>query len=258
MASSGHTTGAGASSAVGGGDRLGADSEGGSQFWSDFWNTLYQFTHPFSSTFFDSLLETADQTQQDTGAGSPPSSSEGLASGGAALGSDSKQHFKDQASFQKFWDRMHAGTRRQDEKSSGFLDHTQAAWIDFKSSATEFISSVEWQQTWIQSILALHLCIFVTIVLVRNRPNALASMFFSTILLAALSEPLNGVAARHWQLFSDDNYFDSHGVFTSIVWAGPLLCNSILAVLLLLRATAGMLIKVKRAQLQETQRKKQK
>lgn len=49
------------------------------------------------------------------------------------------------------------------------------------------------------------------------------------VLLAALSEPLNGIGSRHWQLFSDDNYFDTYGVFTGIVWAMPLLGNAILA-----------------------------
>lgn len=50
------------------------------------------------------------------------------------------------------------------------------------------------------------------------------------VLLAAMSEPLNGVGNRHWKLFSDDNYFDTHGVFTSLVWATPLLGNALLAV----------------------------
>lgn len=45
-----------------------------------------------------------------------------------------------------------------------------------------------------------------------------------------MSEPLNGVGNRHWRLFSDDNYFDTHGVFTSLVWATPLLGNALLAV----------------------------
>ncbi|KAG0004158.1 hypothetical protein BGZ79_010114 [Entomortierella chlamydospora] len=89
-------------------------------------------------------------------------------------------------------------------------------------------------------------------------PNPLAAMLFCTILLAALSEPLNGIGSRHWREFSDDNYFDSYGVFTSLVWSAPLLGNAILAVLLLLRATAGLLIKVKKAQIQESKRKKQK
>jgi len=60
------------------------------------------------------------------------------------------------------------------------------------------------------------------------------------VVLAALSEPLNGIGYRHWQLFSDDNYFDSHGVFMSVVWALPLLINAILAVVsLCLRLTVA-------------------
>ncbi|KAF8923516.1 transmembrane protein 18-domain-containing protein [Dissophora ornata] len=234
--------------------------EGPSLFWDDFWNTLYQFTHPFSSTFFDSLFN--DNDPADAASSSSQSASSQSAGSGPATDSSSTagetRHFKDEVSFEKFWHGLQKGTNQQQTSPTTPLEHVQAAWIDFKSSSTGFISAVEWQQTWIQMILALHLTIFIVIILIRNRPNGLAAMLFCTILLAALSEPLNGIGSRHWQLFSDDNYFDQHGVFTSLVWAAPHLVNAILAVLLLLRNTVKLLVKFKRAQLQENKRKKQK
>ncbi|KAF9195338.1 hypothetical protein BGZ51_002853 [Haplosporangium sp. Z 767] len=229
------------------------------QFWDDFWNTLYQFAHPFSSTFFDSLFvdtnNNIDHNNADNGPTSSQSSSGPLKETNTPSGPT--QFFKDEASFQKFWHGLQSG-HHESHPASTPLEHIQAAWLDLKSASSGFISSVEWQQTWIQMILALHMTLFVIIIVLRNRPNPLAAMLFCTILLAALSEPLNGIGSRHWQLFSDDNYFDSHGVFTSLVWATPLLGNAMLAVLLLLRATVKLLIKVKKAQLQESRNKKQK
>ncbi|KAG0328795.1 hypothetical protein BGZ99_004459 [Dissophora globulifera] len=225
---------------------------GQAQFWDDFWNTIYQFTHPFSSTFFDSLFsDDSDRIAASTASQSPPHSERPSAGSSA----DEKQYFGDKNSFEKFWHDLQRGQFHHEGDPTTPLEHIQAAWSDFKSASTGFISSIDWQQNWIQMILAMHFIIFVIIILVRNRPSALTGMLFCT---TALSEPLNGIASRHWQRFSDDNYFDQHGVFASLVWAAPLLGNAILAVMLLLRATVQMLVKVKKAQLQESKRKKQK
>lgn len=62
-----------------------------------------------------------------------------------------------------------------------------------------------------------------------NPSQCRSLLYLLEVLLAALSEPLNGIGSRHWQLFADDNYFDSHGVFTSLVWAAPLLVNTLIA-----------------------------
>ncbi|KFH64629.1 hypothetical protein MVEG_09361 [Podila verticillata NRRL 6337] len=227
-----------------------ASQDSSSQFWNDFWDTLYQFTHPFSSTFFDSLFDAKDdatltkQQQQQT---SPTSSS-----------SQDGMRFPDKASFEKFWEGLQHGQYHHEAHPTTLTDHILAIWTDFKAASLGFLEAVDWQQTWIQMILSLHVLVFVVIILLRNRPNALAGMLFCAILLAAMSEPLNGVGNRHWKLFSDDNYFDTHGVFTSLVWATPLLGNALLAVLFLLRSTLQMLVKVKRVQLQESRKKKQK
>ncbi|KAF9131234.1 hypothetical protein BGW39_002084 [Mortierella sp. 14UC] len=233
----------------------GANTDGHAQFWDDFWNTLYQFTHPFSSTFFDNVF-----SSDSSPSSSPNPQQEQQPTADKPASSSSTRFFKDEASFHKFWQGLQNGTPDGSSTSGGgsLLNHLQTAWVDFKSASSGFIEAVEWQQTWIQMVLAMHLIIFIIIIALRNRPNPLAAMLFCTILLAALSEPLNGIGSRHWQSFSDDNYFDSHGVFTGLVWAAPLLVNATIATMLLLRATVQLLVKVKRAQLQESKKKKQK
>ncbi|KAG0240275.1 transmembrane protein 18-domain-containing protein [Mortierella sp. GBAus27b] len=223
------------------------DPQTASQFWDDFWNTLYQFTHPFSSTFFDSLF-----SNDDTDSTVPPQPADDTATGSGAL------HFKDKVNFERFWQGLKSGVYHHESNPSTPLEHIQTAWIDFKSASAEFISSVEWQQTWIQMILALHLTLFVIIILLRDKPNPLAAMFFCTLLLAALGEPLNGVGSRHWQSFANDNYFDTRGVFTTLVWTVPLLVNATLVVMLLLRAVVKLMVKAKRMEAQRIKSKKRK
>ncbi|KAF9411688.1 hypothetical protein BGZ94_001258, partial [Podila epigama] len=194
-----------------------------SQFWNDFWNTLYQFSHPFSSTFFDSLLKgSSDESEQ-------PQQEPPVVADTIPPTQDSK-HFASRESFDKFWQKLQHGQYHHTSEPNTLTEHALAIWSDIKSASLDFFDSVDWEQTWIQMILSLHVLMFILIVLLRNRPNALAGMLFCTILLAALSEPLNGIGARHWQQFSNDNYFDSRGVFVSLVWATPLLGNAVLTV----------------------------
>lgn len=42
-----------------------------------------------------------------------------------------------------------------------------------------------------------------------------------------LAERLNTVLSENWQSFATQNYFDTHGVFLSVLWSGPLLIISI-------------------------------
>ncbi|KAH8026780.1 hypothetical protein HPB51_024329 [Rhipicephalus microplus] len=50
------------------------------------------------------------------------------------------------------------------------------------------------------------------------------------VLLVYFSEALNDLAARHWQAFSSQQYFDSQGMFISLVFSTPLLLNCIIMV----------------------------
>lgn len=67
--------------------------------------------------------------------------------------------------------------------------------------------------------------------------------------LAAAAESLNGLAAKHWRLFSTQNYFDEHGVFASALFSTPLLFTAFVILLMTLKGTADLLVVAKRAEL---------
>lgn len=50
------------------------------------------------------------------------------------------------------------------------------------------------------------------------------------MLLVYFSEALNELAAQHWRSFSSHQYFDSQGMFISLVFSTPLLVNCIIMV----------------------------
>jgi hypothetical protein len=119
----------------------GSGTTGGShaQFWEDFWNTIYQFTHPLSSTFFDTVFfsdESSSSKQQQ-----PPTAEKPV----DAAPSSSSRFFKDEASFQKFWQGLQNGSPDGTGTGSGSgspLDHLKTAWVDFKSASSGFIQAV--------------------------------------------------------------------------------------------------------------------
>jgi len=72
-----------------------------------------------------------------------------------------------------------------------------------------------------------------------------------------MSERINRWANEHWQQFAGQNYFDEHGVFIALVYAGPLLLISFVILVNFLIINAKLLIAVKRAELRSKQKKEQ-
>jgi uncharacterized membrane protein YciS (DUF1049 family) len=72
------------------------------------------------------------------------------------------------------------------------------------------------------------------------------------------SEYLNELAASNYQKFSNQNYFDSNGMFISIIFCCPILLNSLFILARWLMMSFDLITKVKTAQLkQEIKRKKE-
>ena len=71
--------------------------------------------------------------------------------------------------------------------------------------------------------------------------------------LVRCSEQLNGYAARNWETFATQNYFDRSGVFVGIFFCGPLLLDSFMMLILLLREASSLLVEVKRMEIKKKQ-----
>lgn len=111
------------------------------------------------------------------------------------------------------------------------------------------IRGTDWKQPWLICILIFHcLCFFSNFYFRKNLTYQCTTLVLYT-LLALASEMLNEYASIHWESFADDAYFDSAGLFITIIFNIPLLINIFMTVLLALSNAAQDLIQLKKLEI---------
>ncbi|XP_017773255.1 PREDICTED: transmembrane protein 18 [Nicrophorus vespilloides] len=118
-----------------------------------------------------------------------------------------------------------------------------------------FIWSIEWRDPWIIALFSFHLTITLMALLTRNYGNLQALLFFFLLLLVYFSEKINEIASNNWHIFSRQQYFDSNGLFISVVFSMPILLNCMLMVGQWLYQSTQLMKNLKLAQLKEIKRK---
>ncbi|CAG9864390.1 unnamed protein product [Phyllotreta striolata] len=120
-----------------------------------------------------------------------------------------------------------------------------------------FLWNIEWRDPWLIALFTFHISIFMMALLTRNYGNFQALLFFCLLLLVYFSESINKLASANWQIFSRQQYFDSNGLFISVVFSMPILINCILMVGSWLYQSTQLMANLKIAQLKEQKRKEQ-
>ncbi|CAH1117989.1 unnamed protein product [Phaedon cochleariae] len=118
-----------------------------------------------------------------------------------------------------------------------------------------FLWSIEWRDPWLIALCTFHISIFMMAILTRNYGNFQALLFFCLLLLVYFSESINKLASTNWKIFSRQQYFDSNGLFISVVFSMPILLNCILMVGSWLYQSTQLMTNLKTAQLKEQLRK---
>ncbi|XP_037080429.1 transmembrane protein 18-like isoform X2 [Pollicipes pollicipes] len=113
---------------------------------------------------------------------------------------------------------------------------------------------VDWTERWIVALLVFHVTMFAVAVLARRRLNMQFAIFVILLSLVYFSEDINTFAAQNWRAFSNQQYFDSQGMFVSIVFSMPILLNCLLIVCNWLWRTNGALSQVMRQDLTNKRR----
>ncbi|XP_050502240.1 transmembrane protein 18 isoform X2 [Diabrotica virgifera virgifera] len=99
------------------------------------------------------------------------------------------------------------------------------------NSFLHFLGNIEWRDPWLIALFTFHISIFMMALLTRNYGNFQALLFFCLLLLVYFSESINKMASTNWKIFSRQQYFDSNGLFISVVFSIPILLNCILMVI---------------------------
>lgn len=76
-------------------------------------------------------------------------------------------------------------------------------------------------------------------------------------MLVYFSEYLNEVAAKNWHRFSKQQYFDSNGLFISVIFSSPILINCIFLLARFLHHNFDLMTRVKTVQIKQQLKRKQ-
>ncbi|XP_023152693.1 transmembrane protein 18 [Amphiprion ocellaris] len=123
------------------------------------------------------------------------------------------------------------------------------------TSIWTFLMSVQWSEPWLIGLLVFHVvCLFLTVLTCRFY-RAQICHFLLIVGLVYSAEYLNELAAMNWRSFSDFQYFDSKGMFISLVFSIPLLLNAVIIVMVWVYRTFSTMTELKTLQLKRKARR---
>ncbi|XP_051962180.1 transmembrane protein 18 [Xyrauchen texanus] len=130
------------------------------------------------------------------------------------------------------------------------------------TSAWTFLQSIDWSEPWLMGLLALHVLCFAFTILSCKYYRLQICHFLLMVAMVYSAEYLNELAAMNWRSFSKFQYFDSKGMFISLVYSVPLLINTVIIVAVWVWRTFSTMTEMKTLQLKrkvarENQKKSQ-
>eukprot|EP01059_Diplonema_ambulator_P032997 TRINITY_DN6721_c3_g1_i1.p1 TRINITY_DN6721_c3_g1~~TRINITY_DN6721_c3_g1_i1.p1 ORF type:complete len:157 (+),score=31.21 TRINITY_DN6721_c3_g1_i1:686-1156(+) len=98
--------------------------------------------------------------------------------------------------------------------------------VGLSAAITATIEAVDWQEPWLLYVLAVHVSLWISLILSRANPKALAVLGASIVTAVHSHTLLNTFAQKNWKSFSRRNYFDPDCVLIRIIWTTPLLITA--------------------------------
>lgn len=113
------------------------------------------------------------------------------------------------------------------------------------SGLWNFLASIDWSEPWFTGLGMFHILCALLTILSRKTGLFQAVYFGILMLLVLLAEQINTWAAANWKLFTKQQYFDSNGLFISVVFSVPLLINCLIIVVCWLFDVGVLITQVK-------------
>jgi hypothetical protein len=107
-------------------------------------------------------------------------------------------------------------------------------------------------------VVALHAATLILILLCRRNLTLLTLLFLLLLASVLAGELINQHLAANFTLFSRQQYFDSSGMFYSLIWSFPALVNCIVILVNWFLLSGSLLVQVKRKELELKAKKEKK
>ncbi|XP_073052722.1 uncharacterized protein [Primulina eburnea] len=117
-----------------------------------------------------------------------------------------------------------------------------------------FFHAIDWKEPWLICLISFHVFLLLLIFASRKNVNFQMCLFLLALGGVYLAERLNRILAGNWKSFAGQNYFDSHGLFLTVVWSGPLLVMAVLILVNTLFSMCHLMVRWKRAELRHRAR----
>lgn len=117
-----------------------------------------------------------------------------------------------------------------------------------------FFHAIHWKEPWLIGLMGVHFVLLIIAITTRKNLNFQMLLFLTALAGVYLAERFNSLLGQNWKSFAGQNYFDSNGVFLSVLWSGPLLVIAIIILINTLFSLCHLIVKWKRAELRHRAR----